>query len=142
MAVFYSPGRFHFKKEPIATITQTPVQNTWYTVLDTTSYVRILYIAVKQDNTDNVAKALEIRVTIDGNAISGAGTPGDNTWNYINLTPTVDTLSYTAAIFNSSYYVEMRGHSVKVELRMTDAPGTAETLDGRVQYEVLSPGEV
>jgi len=144
MSVYYSPGRFHFEKQAIATLDQNPpVQNTWYTILETTYYVRLLYIAVKHDNTDNVAKNLEVRVTIDGVtlAATAALAPGDNTWCYWYLEFWQDSMTGTATLRNVGYYEGMRGHTVLVECRMTSVPGTAEELDGRVQYEMLEPSE-
>ena len=131
--------RWCYKKAPIATLDQAPpVQNTWYTVLDTKKYVRLIFLSMKHDNTDASALTINMRVTVDGTvytaAVDAAG--NDNTVYYFYFDPTADALLSSTTLYNAGYYEDIRGNSVKVEVRMTGVPGTAEHLYAYVQYEL------
>ena len=130
-----------YVKMPIATIDQAPpVQNTWYTVLDTVIAGRLIYLSMKHDNTDSSALTINMRVTIDGVTLTAAADAAgvDNTTYYFYVDPTSDALLSTTTVFNAGYYEDVRGNSIKVEVRMTGVPGTAEHLYGYIQYEVMS----
>ena len=133
----WRPGRFQYEKAAIATITQTPVAGTWYTILDTTVNDRVKYIATKQKNDEVGAEDVEVRVTADGVVLVGAVAQADDTWSYWYLTPTADTFTAGVAIVNAAYYTDFRAQSIKVEVRQTSAVGTTPILDGRVQYATL-----
>ncbi len=135
--------RYCYEKQPLASIDQAPpVQNTWYPVLDIVQPVRVIYLSMKHDNTDSSALTINMRVTIDGVAMTAAADAAgtDNTVNYFYVDPTADALLSTTTVFNAGYYEDMVGNSLKVEVRMTGVPGTAEHLYGYVQYEILRGG--
>ena len=117
------------------------MQNTWYTVLETTQNIRVLYVAFRHDTTDNVAKTLEVRATVDG-IIGGLGPAAcnNNTWYYAFLNYTTSGFVWSTTIYNVARYVDLRGKSVMIEIRQTTAPGANAELDGRVQYEVMNGG--
>jgi hypothetical protein len=141
MSQFYG-YKFCYEKQPIATLDQAPpVQNTWYTVLDTVKAGRLVYLSMKHDNTDNSALTINMRVTIDGVVLTAAADAAgtDNTAYYFYVDPTADALLSTTTVFNAGYYEDLRGNSIKVEVRMTGVPGTAEHLYGYVQYELWKP---
>ena len=133
-------GQIHWfpQKSAIATLDQAPpVQNTWYPVLDTTTGgVEVLYLSLKHDNTDSSALTINMRVTIDGITLTAAADAAgtDNTLYYAYLSPTADELILGTTFYNAGGYTSLKGHSVKVEVRMTGVPGTAEHLYGYVQY--------
>ena len=128
-----------YEKLPRATIDQAPpVKNQWYTVLDINVPFRGIYLSMKQDNTDSSAQTINMQVTIDGVVMTAAAdAPGaDNIVNYFYIGPTADALVSTTTVFNPQYYEDVRGNSIKVEVRMTGDPGTAEHLFGYFQYEL------
>jgi hypothetical protein len=110
--------------------------------LDIKAPIRGIYLSMKHDNTDNSALTINMRVTIDGVvltcAVDAAGT--DNTAYYFYADPTADALLSTTTIYNAGYYEDLRGNSLKVEVRMTGVVGAAEHLWGWVQWELYRRG--
>jgi len=135
--------RYCYEKQPIGTITQAPpVQDTWYAVLDLVQPIRVIYLSMKHDNTDSSAKTINMRVTMDGVVLTAAADAAgtDNTVYYFYVDPVSDALISTTTVLNPSYYESVECNSLKVEVRQTAAPGTAESLFGYVQYEILRGG--
>ena len=134
------PVAWHWAKMPAATLGGgagvTPVQNTWYTVLDTTYNVRIKSIQLKHSNDESAAKALEIRGTIDGVSMSATGSsPASGSWLNRGMSAVAD--SFPASIGNAAYYVDLTCKSAKIEVRTTSVVGTNPLLFATVQYEQL-----
>jgi hypothetical protein len=112
-----------------------PVQNTWYTILDTTTDVMIYDITV---NVEDANETLEVRLTIDSEMYTGSIAATHSTEYEVAMR--------TAAITRSTY-LEINGGvdwepynaftvialSVKVEVRKTTAAG-AGNLTGIVNY--------
>jgi len=71
----------------------SPVQNTWYTVLDTTKNVRIIHIGYRVNTT---GETLEMRLTLDGNVFSNTINATAGSWYYVAL----DSLSTTSLHIN------------------------------------------
>lgn len=113
-----------------ATLNQAaPVQNTWYTILATTTNARILLIGIAVAVAN---ETLECRLTVDGVVYTGiqaaiAGTiyglNFDRNGNF--YTSIVDFASYRAFL--------IEGRSVTVEVRKTTATG-AGALTGQVMW--------
>ena len=101
----------------------SPVQNTWYTVLDTTRNVRIIHIGYRVNTT---GETLEMRLTLDGNVFSNTINATAGSWYYVAL----DSLSTTSLHINiasemmpnRTFLAEAR--SAKLEIRKTTASGT------------------
>lgn len=124
-----------------ATLNQAaPVQNTWYTILDTTLYCRVWRIAVNVEDTN---ETLEVRITIDGEVIPSDGYNATHSTDYhivlmpdaINRTDEIEFTSETRMEYAQGFLIE--GHSVKVEVRKTTAAGVGN-LTGIVMYGVLT----
>ena len=118
-----------------------PVQNVWYTCLDADD-CRFLWCYISQDNTGAVAKNMQVRWTIDGFVYYTAWllASATATWIYRNWLPSAggtQGLSLTTTRYNAAYELDKRGHSIKVEVRMTDAPGVAQRLFMRCEAETL-----
>ena len=135
------PIAWHWQRMPAATLGAgagiTPVQNTWYTVLDAKN-VRIKSIITRHVNDETAIKVVGVRLTCDGIVISGAQSQTNNL-PYVNyLTQTSDTLTgVNVTSFNLGYYISLGGKSVKVEARTTSAVGTNPLLFCTVQYEQI-----
>jgi len=109
-----------------------PVQNTWYEVFRAYD-VRLLWCAIKQTNTETNAKFLEARFTIDGNVYLGGVNATNDTLYYVYRYHTPSTggtlgLAIVSAEYNAGRNVDKRGHDFKVEVRITSALGTNQTL--------------
>ncbi len=135
----YSPVEWHWKRMPTATLGAgagiTPVQNTWYTVLNAKN-VRIKSIQLKQSNDEAAAKTLAIRGAVDGNAIAASSSaPANNVWLNQGLSGVVD--SFPASVREAAYYVSLDAKSATVEIEITSALGTNQLLFASVQYEQL-----
>lgn len=109
-----------------------PIQNQWYTVFDAED-VRLLWCWVQQQNGEVASKNVEVRWTIDGNVYFLYVTISDGTEYYIyrNTPPSLggtDGLLWSDSITNAAFFVDKRGHSFKVEVRMVSAPGTNQQL--------------
>ena len=126
-------GKFVPEHKPGAYLNQnSPVQNTWYTVLDTTRNVRIIHIGYRVNTT---GETLEMRLTLDGNVFSNTINATAGSWYYVAL----DSLSTSSLHINltsemmpnRTFLAEAR--SAKLEIRKTTASGTG-SIQVYVQY--------
>jgi len=118
-----------------------PEQNDWYEVF-TDEDVRLLLCVVRQTNTEAAAKTIEIRWTLDGNVYLGSVSAANNTLCYVyrNHVPSTGGtlgLSIDTSWRNACFYVDKRGINFKVEVRITSALGTNQTLLCRCMRETL-----
>lgn len=123
-----------FKLQADATLVQAaPVQNTWYTVLNTTSNVRLIKTLMVVVDT---GETLQMEITIDGNTITGtqvavAGTIYEAVSTQSAITAqsiafgTISAANLTGFIFE--------GRSVSVRVRKTTAAGVG-SLSAKVVY--------
>lgn len=112
------------------------VQNTWYTVLNTTTNVRVLLCVVTMSTA---AEDLEMRVTIDGQVLLGAqaaAVAGTKYYCYINDTPATPAqyLTVSTGVYNIANMSSLDCKSFKFEVRKTSANG-ANQLNGGVVYQ-------
>ena len=118
-----------------------PVQNTWYEVFHAYD-VRLLWCTVTQANDETAAKDIEVRWTIDGNVYLGIGNCASASPYYVfrRLLPSAGGtagLIILAGTQNAAYGVDKRGQDFKVEVRITSALGTNQTLICRCVRETL-----
>jgi hypothetical protein len=115
-----------FQLMPDALLVQAaPVQNTWYTVLDTVANCRLIGLGI---GIATVGEDLEVKITVDGRTIIGTGTAVEGA-EYQAMIHTHDT--GTVLVFSSteaprSFIIE--GRSIKVEIRKTTANGAGNLL--------------
>ena len=121
------------KLQPVAVLQQAAaVQNTWYTVLDTTKNCRLINVVMTMQTAN---EDLELRLTIDGvvwvggQANAVAGTDYLCFISYYGAALNITTTDYS---IYRAFLIE--GRSVKVEIRKTSANG-ANRLDGHVIYQ-------
>jgi len=120
--------------QPTATLTQAaPVQNTWYTILDTIANGRLIGVYFKVADT---GEDLELRITIDGQTYVGVQAAVADTPYYIN------GIDYSSGALSVQSVLEvsqrkgaflLEGRNIKVEVRKTSAAG-AGTFSGRAEY--------
>ena len=134
-----SPARFHWKFKPLAVLDQAaPVFNQWYTVLDTTSKIRLYSISLKQVNDEIADKGIGVQVIIDGVTTSASSTTcGSGVVNYSYLNNNLDGFAIDTPIKAVGYYVALHGKSIKVQVKNTSALGTNQRLYGYVRYAQL-----
>lgn len=134
--------KYWLKNHALAKVEMSPpVQNTWYTILDEED-VRLLYVFVDQTNTEEEAKDLEFRWTIDGEIYVGVKNldHANCLWCYRMkvcnpvVTDYIDSSGAPKLSDNDTYLCAL---DIKIEVRMTSAAGTAQTLNGYAQYETL-----
>jgi len=140
MPFFDYPTAFMFAYQPQASLSQPgAVQDTWYTILDTTEFVRLygVYISISAANED-----LATRITIDGQTIVGvqanAAAGSNYKMSFYNYAPTAAisndfTISADKGFDGTN---SLDGKSVKIEVRKTTNNG-AGTLTGVVMYGIL-----
>lgn len=109
-----------------------PILNQWYQVFHAYD-VRLLWCTVTQTNDEVAAKNMEVRWTIDGTVYFCTVAAANGTTYYIfrtRLPSTAGTLGLEATVtqLNAVFYVDKRGQDFKVEVRMTSALGTNQTL--------------
>jgi len=120
-----------FEHQADATLTQAnPVQNQWYTILDTTLKACLYFIAAHIATT---SETIEVRLTIDGNVITRATALTADTWYALYLNATGSLNFDTDLSLMVAARTALIGRSVKVEVRKTTNNGTG-TLYGRVSY--------
>ena len=128
----------HWRFMPLASVDEAGVQDTWYTVLDTTNNVRLYSIVLRQSNDETATKFLAHRVTIDNVSITLSSSSLHTTNYYYYLNPVTDSSLFRATTYNlMGFYTALHGCSVKVEVRSTSAAGTNQHLYGYVRYAVL-----
>ena len=138
MSVYYQPGRHQYEHQTIAVVNQDPpVQATVYTILAETRNVRVLYLATRQIHTEAGAKNVRVQLTGDGVVFDETDALADSTWYYWYLSPTADGIISDTTLRNFGYTVDGRFRNFTATFWITDAPGTAQELDGRLVYEVL-----
>ena len=122
-----------FQHQPDAYLDQAaPVQNTWYTVLDTVKNA-VVYMIVSLIATTN--ETIEMRLTVDGNvitAVPAAYTADSNYYARISGLVAGNIVNSTT-LYNLMSYGPLFCRSVKVEIRKTTAAG-AGNLSCRVFY--------
>jgi len=114
-----------------------PVQNTWYTVLDTTLNVIVYTISVRVETT---GETLEARITADGNVYTTSIAAVAATTYWIIAQHPEPNLPVTASDYSgvscaAQYFTHIEARSIKVEVRKTTAAG-AGNLRARVNYGV------
>jgi len=137
---------YSYKHQDIAThMINPPVQNTWYTILDTTRNVQCWYIVIFQNNDDNTARNMNVRITIDGKTRTKTAdyNLADNTYAYVykgsalNNDISYNTSPITVYAIDFDQAIPISGQSVKIEYRMTSAAGTNLTIAAYAQYDTL-----
>ena len=124
-----------FEHQAHATLSQAnPVVNNWYTVLNTTSNVRLYAICCRVADT---AETLQVRLTIDGQTLTDSfeATADTTYYNYLRFTDA--DLWFQTTTYLVGVYTYIEGRSVKVEVRKVTNAG-AGTITGRVVYARLS----
>lgn len=120
------------KLASLASLSQAaPVQNTWYTVLDT---VRNVEVNVVRFYVATTGEDLEVRATIDGVEYVGSQTAvaGTNYCVYVNTSS--NTLIVVASTTQQlAVNSPCKARSFKLEIRKTSANG-AGNLVGLVRY--------
>ena len=109
-----------------------PVQNTWYTILNTSTNLRVYGAGVAVADTN---ETLELKLTIDGNTLTGTQAAVAGTM-YIALKDAgsnATTLTMSATQYNLMRYSPLDCKSFKAEVRKTTAAGVG-TITGRVVY--------
>jgi len=118
-----------------------PIQNQWYTVFDDVD-VRVIRAQMRQGNGAAAAKDVEWRYTIDG-LVYGISFSLPNgaywdLWRDRGSSPFGLTASATATeALNAAIRVDLRGQSVKAEVRLVGVPGANQTLQAWGVYETL-----
>jgi hypothetical protein len=132
--------RAMFEYQAPAVLNQaTPVNGTFYTILDTTKYVRVYDIGINIEDAD---EDLEVQVTVDGETIAASAATCTHSTSYfcvLHVNP-ITRVDYIGIISNTNFqfgsHAILEGHSVKIEVRKTSANG-AGNLTGIVTYGVL-----
>jgi hypothetical protein len=123
--------RLTFEDQPDAILSQAnPVQNQWYTVLDSKKECKVYAVTVLVWAT---GETLEVRVTIDGKVLTGSVNASATTYYYVHHQLYGSALIIDGNIFLIGHYSPLEGREVRVECRKTTNAG-AGTLDARVVY--------
>jgi len=118
-----------------------PVQNTWYEVFHAED-VRLLWCWLNQTNDENAAKDIEVRWTIDGNVYLGSALVDDAASYYVFRDHNASAGGTAGIIISNTLYnagtrIDKRGLDFKVEIRITGALGTNQSLQCRCVRETL-----
>jgi len=131
MSLDLKTKRLTFMHQPDAVLSQVePVQNQWYTVLNSTRECRLYSFTVLVWTTN---ETLEVRITIDGVVLLGSVEANHTTYYYVHHQLYAAGLAIDSNIFLLGKYAPLEGRNVKVEVRKTTAAGSG-TLDARVVW--------
>jgi len=108
-----------------------PVQDQWYTILDTTLNCRIYDICFRVATT---GEDLEVRITVDGQiyTVSQTAVAGDH-YGIIRLLSATSGEMFASSGNPPAWAFMIEGRSIKVDMRKTTAAG-AGTLYGSATY--------
>ena len=126
--------KYHYEDHDSDVVNMAPpVQNVWYEVFHAQD-VRLIWCRFIQTNDETDAKNIAIRWTVDGQVYFSTVAIVNNTPTFVyrNWLPSaVGTggLSFDPDKHLAAYYTDKRGQDFKVEIRITDVPGTNQTLD-------------
>ena len=109
---------------------ESPVQNTWYTVLETSRDCKVYGVTALVWTTN---ETIEVRVTIDGNVLVGAVDATHTTYYYVHHKLYAEGLAIDGNPFLLGKYAPLEGRNIKIEIRKTTAAGSG-TLECRVNY--------
>lgn len=108
-----------------------PVQNTWYTALDTILNGRIRTLVYGIEGAD---ETIEVRVTIDGvTKTSSVACTDGATYTPTHWGLTQNVFGGTSTV-NNVYSWQLEGRSIKIELRKTTALAST-ALKAKIVYE-------
>ena len=120
-----------FEMQPDVDLSQAnPVQDTWYTVIDTSGVLLIYYIAFHIDDT---AETLEWKITIDGEETTDSYAALADSGYTLHKNPKGDGFTTLATTQATGYYPSLICGSLKVELRKTTNNGNGN-LNGHITY--------
>lgn len=116
-------------QDGVVKIQAAPVQNTWYTVMDTTPNVRLYIITLRVADT---GEDLELRITVDGEVYTAvvAAVAGTTYYCYIGAG---NWMNYAGTHINVMGYDSLVARSAKIEFRKTSAAG-AGTITSMVEW--------
>jgi len=117
-----------------------PVKDQWYTPLDEDN-ARVYFINVYQENDEDAAKNIELKMTIDGvdyGAVSLSQTHDAFYYWYVARDTISETMFGGTAFANVEGGTYIEGKHVKIEVRITSTLGTNQTLLASVDWAQLS----
>ena len=129
-----SVGKFHPKLYYAAFTKSPPVQNDWYTLLDTTEDVWIIQISARQTNDETDAKAIETEWTLDETDYGRSQNLNNNTTYYFHISGYSEQLIAGTSQYLAGRYTFLPAQSGKLRLRLTDAAGTNQTFRAYLWY--------
>jgi len=113
------------------------VQNTWYTVLDTTKNVKIMFVLFR---CTAVNETVQLRFTIDGLTRTLEQACVANTYYYArwgaDATTGANWYASLTVTADMNLMNPIEGRSIKIEMRKTTATG-ASALQCRVPYSII-----
>lgn len=127
--------KFFYEFQGMAQVSESPpVQNTWYTLFDEEDVILYLWFLV-QRNDDTAAKNVEIRATIDGIPLLGTTNAAENQDYWLVEDDSLrNQLDIETSVKMFEWYSPVHGQAVKLEVRITDAPGTNQLLLCRAKW--------
>ena len=130
-----------------------PIQNEWVTVFEKYGGVKVFFVTLSQGHQAATAKAIEVRIYPNGESDAGFGSSindaGAEYFVIQQCTVSGWTLllgSSSPAFFGRTQFggteknmasSPWEGKNLKIQVRMTDAPGTNQYLITRVTYAKL-----
>lgn len=134
--------KYWLQDHDTAYLDQTPVQNTWYTILDEDD-VRLIYHSVEYDDDEHNMPTIEVRWTLDTNVYNGtcADEAAGTQWyvqrqKYAVVEGGEELLGSTTRIMCMTDVPKHALHG-KLEARVTNVVGTNPHLIQRCLYETL-----
>ena len=131
MSLDLKTKRMTFQHQPDAHIAvEDPNQNEWYPVLVTTREAKVYGLTVLVWTTN---ETLEVKVTIDGNVLTGSIEATHTTYYYVHHALYAEALIIDGNVFLLGKYAPLEGRNIKIEIRKTTDAGSG-TLEGRAVW--------
>ena len=135
MSLYYSS---QVPKLGFVTATKAPpVQNTWYTILDTTYNVELISLSTLQTNDESAAKNIDTEFTLEGTDYgTTAQSHNHNATYYHYLDTNTDAVVIGTGGENFGLHASFTAETAKLRVKMTSAAGTNQTLKYYLWYAV------
>lgn len=154
MPEFPQSAKYVFSEKPATVDEAPPVQDTWYTLLNTTQGAELDMLICRQENGELDPKLVEFEIVIDGTTFYGDESLINGEYYSVNqdvsdvesdpLLLSIQTFLVgnikPISRFESSTTQRgglFKGKNVLVRMRMTVAPGTFQTLKASLYYREL-----
>ena len=128
--------KYTFQKQAFIEHTEAPpIQNQWYTALNTQFDVRLVSVTLEQNNDELANKSLQCRITLGTDLETGTVDAASGTVYFGNYRKFAGVIVYVVGERELYLHTDVRGTSCLVEFRITSPLGTNQDISCYIRYD-------